>query len=471
MQVKLFTNFRYNTEVEDVAKLFFEEVVACATKDDADIVTICSTGQKGVFCATTTYGHCTYTQQVELDQKDALQATRQTKRCVKVSTYRCLAKATGRSQPWGSLTGIRPTKLAYQLTQREGKDYKEVFRTLFDVSEDKIALVDQILEQQKGLREVDDSSVDLYVGIPFCVSRCSYCSFTGGTIDKLHNYVEPYLEALQYELTTSLQFIKDNGLLLRNVYFGGGTPTSLSASQLESLMRLIGLPYEEFCIEAGRPDTIDKDKLQAMYDCGVNRISVNPQSFNQSVLDAVGRSHSVDNIYSVYQLARSFNFVINMDLIAGLPTESYDMFCKSVDSAVELSPDNITIHTLALKKGSALKEQSYHSSRQGEVADMVRYGAEVTKQAQYFPYYLYRQKYMTDNLENVGYAKLGKQCRYNIDIMEETRSIIACGSNAISKRLFGAEDRIERCANPKDIPTYIQKIKLLTDSKLRLFEK
>ena len=469
MQVKIYTNFQYHTEVEDVAKLFFEDVIVSQNEHNADIVCLTSTDSQGQFFAKTTYGQFEHVESVMLVANDALQSVRQTKRVVKVSVYRCLVSATGRTQPWGSLTGIRPTKLAYQLSQREGLDYKSVFETFFDVSKDKIAVVEQILEQQKGLRTIDDKCVDLYVGIPFCVSRCSYCSFTGGVIDKLKKLVVPYLDALKYEIKSTLDFVKANGITVKNVYFGGGTPTSISAIQLYELMHLIDVPYQEFCVEAGRPDTINKEKLQAMYDCGVNRVSVNPQSFNQSVLDAVGRNHSVKDIYDIYNIARSYPFVINMDLIAGLPTESYEMFCHSVDCVADIAPDNVTIHTLALKKGSILKEQSYHNERQGEVADMVKYGASVMKSNQYYPYYLYRQKYMTDNLENVGYCKSGKQCRYNIDIMEETSSIIACGANAISKRLFGEMDRIERCANPKDVATYIEKIQQLTDAKLKLF--
>lgn len=470
MSIKVFTNFIYDTEILDVAKLFFEDVQRTDNKADADIVNIVTT-QNNLFVATTTYSNTQYKLDAMLDTSDNLQSIRVQKRIAKIATYRCLSKVTGISQPWGSLTGIRPTKLAYQLMNNEGADYVKQFTESFDVSAEKIKLVQEIIEQQKGLRILDDNCVDLYIGIPFCVSKCSYCSFTSGTIDKLQKFVEPYIEALKFELKQTIKFAKENNYKIVNVYMGGGTPTSLDYKQLQSILSLIDFVPTEFCVEAGRPDTITEDKLKVFDDCGVSRISINPQTFNQSVLDIVGRSHSVKDIVDKYYMARKYNFDINMDLIAGLPAESYSMFCHSVDSAVALRPDNITVHTLALKKGSLLKEQSYHTEQSKLVCDMVEYSSNTLRQNGYAPYYLYRQKYMTNNLENVGYCLPNKQCRYNIDIMEETRSILACGCNAISKRLFNSQDRIERCANQKDIITYIDKVNQQLEKKQKLFER
>lgn len=401
---------------------------------------------------------------------NSIELKRLQKRYAKLCVYDCLQRVKPTELAWGALTGIRPTKLACELSARTG-DYKNDFRELFHVSENKIALVDAILGQQEGLREANDDEADVYVGIPFCLSRCSYCSFTCGEISRLTKYVAPYLDALEREISAVKALSAEKKLKIKNIYFGGGTPTSISAESLDRLLSLFGeYSPREFCVEAGRPDTIDEEKLEVMARRGVNRISVNPQSFNQRILDGVGRNHSVEDIYLKHSMAKKFGFDINMDLIAGLPGESLNEFKRSVDCAADLKPENITVHTLALKKGSLLKERGLSlADREKCVADMVDYARERLCSAGYFPYYLYRQKYMTNNLENVGYCLKGKQGRYNIDIMEETTSILACGSNAISKRVFSAQNRIERFANPKDIPTYIDKLDKLTAGKENLF--
>ena len=316
--------------------------------------------------------------------------------------------------------------------------------------------------------EYRDGVADLYVGVPFCVSRCSYCSFTSGEIGRMKKYVEPYVDTLAKELRLTLDFARDNGIAIGNVYFGGGTPTSLSAVQLARLLDEINVTPREYTIEAGRPDTIDSDKLQVFADHGVQRVSINPQTFNQSVLDVVGRKHTVEDIYDKYALAKSFGFTVNMDLIAGLPTETYEMFCHSVDSAIALGADNITVHTLALKHGSVLKEQNY-SGEESVVSAMVEYSHDKLYAAGYLPYYMYRQKYMQDNLENVGFCKPGTPCLYNIDIMEEVADILACGTNGISKKISVTQNRIERAANPKDVITYLERYTEFLDKKFALF--
>ena len=464
--IKVFTNFSYPTEVEDVVKLFFSDVVACDNQQDADVVCLYEKKSDDI-TNTCYYNGKKVSNSFKANNMDDLQFWRVAKRFAKTAVYNCLKKSTGRSMPWGSLTGIRPVKLAVQLTE-EGKDYKSEFADFFDVKQDKIALVEEILSQQESIRSAGNYT-DLYIGIPFCVSRCSYCSFTGGEIARLSKYVEPYVDTLCREITTTLQFAKDHGVQIKNVYFGGGTPTSLDAKDLKRILQCVNIAgIEEFTVEAGRPDTIDKDKLDVMLDCGVNRISVNPQSFNNCTLEKVGRRHTVEDMYDKYNLARSYPFVINADLIAGLPDESVEMFAHSVDSLLTLHPDNITVHTLALKKGAELKLQNYHGQQQ-IVADMVQYSHDVLHKNGYKAYYMYRQKYMSDNLENVGFCLDGKQCVYNVDNMDELRSIIACGSNAISKRIFYGQNRIERSANAKDVITYINNIDQYLERKLRLF--
>ena len=462
-QITLYTNFQYFTEVEDVAKLFFS--VASTKDENADLTLIANT-IGNLFVAKCNFDNITVEKSVQLPVDDNLQAIRLCKRYAKIATYECLKTATGKSMPWGSLTGIRPTKLACQL-QSEGADYRNDFANLFDVSKEKLALVDQILDQQKPLRQMANQGVDLYVGIPFCVSRCTYCSFTGGEIAKLSKYVKPFVDTLCYELKETIAFLQQNGIAINNVYFGGGTPTSLEVDDLQKILACINFQPKEYCIEAGRPDTITKEKLDLFAKYGVNRISVNPQTFNQSTLDAIGRKHTVQEIFDVYKLARQYDFLINMDLIAGLPGENFEMFCSSVDSAIALNPDNLTVHTLAIKNGSVLKHQAVDCCT--EVKDMVAYAHDKALEKGYLPYYMYRQKYMSENLENVGFCKKGTACVYNVNNMEEIASIVACGANAISKRVFDNENRIERVANPKDVITYVSRIDDFVAKKKKLF--
>ncbi|MCH5153285.1 MAG: coproporphyrinogen dehydrogenase HemZ [Clostridiales bacterium] len=462
---KLYTNFPYPTEIHDVVKLFFDDVELC---DDISVANICvgENATQTVFKYEASFNGATEMQSVDVVGVDELQAIRLRKRFAKIATYNLLVSVTGKSMPWGSLTGIRPTKLADQLS-REGLDWKQAFTKLLGVSQSKTKLVEDILRTQGSLRQHLDGCADLYVGIPFCVTRCSYCSFTSGELERLKKYVEPYVAALCQDITQTLSFAKANGIRINNVYFGGGTPTSLTAKQLDEVMSCIDIAPVEFTVEAGRPDTIDKDKLDVLRKHGVHRISINPQTFNQSVLDEIGRRHTVQDIYDKYELAKSYGFTINMDLIAGLPTETYEMFCHSVDQAIALAPHNITVHTLALKHGSVLKEQNYAGAY--DVSQMVEYSHDMLYNAGYVPYYMYRQKYMAENLENVGYCKPNTPCLYNIGIMEEISDILACGTNAISKRIMCSENRIERSANAKDVITYIERNQDYLDRKFKLF--
>ena len=265
----------------------------------------------------------------------------------------------------------------------------------------------------------------------------------------------------EFDPTTIMSFfyVFFFGMMLSDAAYG-------LARQLEDVLSEITFAPVEFTVEAGRPDTIDGEKLRVLKDHGVHRISVNPQTFNQSVLDAVGRKHTVQAIYDSFGIEAGF--AVNMDLIAGLPTETYEMFCHSVDCAVGLQPENLTVHTLALKHGTALKEQRYATD--GDVEKMVEYAHSQARAQGYLPYYMYRQKYMSQNLENVGFCKEGRQCLYNIGMMEEVTDILACGANAISKKISAAENRIERAANAKDVITYVQRIDDYMQKKFALFE-
>ncbi|MDY2880088.1 MAG: coproporphyrinogen dehydrogenase HemZ [Candidatus Borkfalkiaceae bacterium] len=390
---------------------------------------------------------------------NALEKKRYEKRFAKLAFYRAASAVLGETLPWGALTGIRPVKFSY----REGDRWREIMRDEMGVSEKKLDLVGRIRVQQEPFYRTKPGDADLFIGIPFCPTRCSYCSFVSQEIGKCGQIPE-YVDCLVKEINAAKRLIGS----LRSVYIGGGTPVSLPVGQLERILDAVRDPGVEFTVEAGRPDCIDDEKLSLLKEAGVTRICVNPQTFHDKTLVLLGRKHTVRDILEKYESARKFGFSVNMDLIAGLPGESLEDFRASVDKAADLSPDNVTVHTLSLKKGSRLKE-SVDRLPDGEIGVMIDYSAEKLLSSGYEPYYLYRQKYMAGNLENTGYAKPGKGCAYNVDVMEEITDNVACGANAVSKKLFGEEDRIERYGAPKDVPTYLSKIDRIIAEKERLF--
>ncbi len=384
---------------------------------------------------------------------------RLSKRFAKLSLYKALTARFGYNLPWGALTGIRPTKLAYQ----QGEEWENFFKDTMLVSEEKIDIVRKILNCQKGIYRKNKADGDLFVSVPFCPTRCAYCSFLSNEIGK-EKRVNEYIDALIEEIAAAKPLIKS----LRSVYVGGGTPVSLSDELFEKLLRGISVKGIEYTVEAGRPDCITENKLKIMKDCGVTRLCVNPQTFCDKTLEIIGRKHTASDIVEKYRLAKSYGFLINMDLIAGLPEESFTDFKNSIEAAISLNPDNVTVHTLCLKKGSKLKE-SVSRLDEGEVAKMVDYAHAVLQKAGYAPYYLYRQKYMAGNLENTGYAKEGSECIYNVDIMEETTNIVACGANAVSKKVDFSNGKIVRLGAPKDIATYLNKVAQIIEDKISLF--
>ncbi|MBQ0017230.1 MAG: coproporphyrinogen dehydrogenase HemZ [Clostridiales bacterium] len=392
------------------------------------------------------------------------------KHILKVIMYNALSKYTKVELPWGSLTGIRPTKLCYDLMSKGVKKYQLVnhLKTYYKVSEEKANLCLDIIENQQPI-EQNDSLVDFYVNIPFCTTRCSYCSFISAEIGKNECLVRPYVDALIEEINYAKQIIKDKHLIVKNVYFGGGTPTSLPTSELERILEVVCFNTKEFTVEAGRPDTINKEKLDLLKKYNVSRISVNPQSFNDDVLKAIGRSHTGKDTLDAYKLARTYDFQINMDLISGLPKETLKSFKENIDICMELKPDNITVHTLALKRGSTFANENKDIFKKPLSAKMQNYANEQILKNGYKPYYLYRQKNMVGSLQNIGYCLPKTKCDFNIDSMEEKVSIMACGANAISKRIYLSENRIERYANCKDIRTYINKIEEINQKKKELF--
>ena len=405
-------------------------------------------------------------------QKDLpeLERKRVDKRACKGALFSALRQFSGKEIPWGSLTGIRPSKLVYDLLD-EGVNLlsaREKMQKRFSVSEQKSNLICDIVENQKGIYTKDETLFNLYVHIPFCTSKCNYCSFVTEPLHRVKNLVPQYVKLLKIEIEKSLEFINARGKLF-SVYVGGGTPTALLSDQIYEL--LSGFPFREveFTIEAGRPDTIDKEKLDAIKAVGANRICVNPQTLVDRTLSLIGRAHTAEEFIEKYALARNYGFDINVDTIAGLNGENIDDFAYTIDKVVGLNPENITVHTLSRKNGSALKESGKFNN--DEVEKMVNYAFKKLTQCGYLPYYLYRQKQMLGNLENVGYCKAGKQCVNNVTTMEDCLSVVACGAGAISKIVLPAQNRIERFANMRDLRLYMQTFDEKLKDKLFFYEK
>ncbi len=396
---------------------------------------------------------------------DNLVRKRVEKRYLKIAVYRTLCFLTGVELPYGCLTGIRPTKLFTEIqNDREsyGKSAREVFLNDYGVSEEKVALIEKTVAVQTPLRKKSANEYDVFVFIPFCPTKCAYCSFVSLPLSRQKKLVEPYVDCLIRELEQTRQLIKQKKWKVRAVYIGGGTPTSIGPQMLDRILEHCHFGAKEFTVEAGRPDTIDDETVKMLLKHGVTRISVNPQTFNARTLEKIGRQHKVGDTVNAFACARG-RLDVNMDLIAMLPDETFEDFKYSLDTAVALSPENITVHTLYLKKGSALKLDGYDNTDCATASRMVDYAYKKLTEAGYVPYYMYRQKYTSGNLENVGYAKVGKECLYNIDIMEEDTPIIANGANGISKKIDRKINLITRCANYKEPLEYIKNIDMMLE--------
>ncbi len=474
--VQLVTNVpQYENDIAEEIRLFLGAVEIRPDAPDAQFCMTITLDEAHLFAGGTLNGQSAGFA-VLPDGGDPLERKRQQKRAVKRVAYALLQKVCPADMPWGSLTGIRPTKLLRDLAARYGeREAVRQFREVFSVSEDKLRLAATINAVQKPyLESAGERDLDVYVGIPYCRTRCLYCSF-GAEIAKGAS-TEAYLVPLFEDISRGGQLLREGGWNLRACYIGGGTPTVLTAEQLDRLLDHLESVYggygSECTVEAGRPDTITREKLEVLKKHGVGRISVNPQTMNNETLRRIGRAHTKEQIEETFLLAREVGFAsINMDLIAGLPGETEDDFARTLDGICKLRPDNLTVHTLAIKRSSRLKEQleQYPLPEKEAVTKMIDMGFAAAKSMGLWPYYLYRQKYQNGNLENVGYAGRGTICVYNIDMMEETTSILAHGANAMTKRIFNAERRVERIAAPKDVPTYTNKLDRLDAEKRALF--
>ena len=406
-----------------------------------------------------------------------LRADRETvrlrRRVLQRSYYLAAVQLLPEAPPWGALAGVRPTKLTTR-HMLDGGTARSADRMLRDdcfvLPERRKLFIDCSTATVEALKRLDKRSVSVYIGIPFCPTRCTYCSFVSQSIERCAPLLEEYLGCLLREIRTVGEGLKKNGCPVSTLYIGGGTPTTLNAEQLERLMEAVSAHFDltgllEYTVEAGRPDTLDGEKLRILRELGCDRISINPQTMNPDALAAIGRRHSPGDTLRAFQQAREAGFrAVNMDLIAGLPADDPASFADSLEKLIALAPENITVHTLALKKGAALFRERAALPEASDVARMLREGERALRAAGYMPYYLYRQKYMSGSFENVGWTKPGYAGLYNIYMMEELQTILALGGGGMTKILLPG-GRLERRHNPKAPQQYIARIDDVLEKK------
>ena len=398
----------------------------------------------------------------------------QRRRAVGMSFFRAAQAVTGIAPPWGSLTGIRPVKIATELREA-GKSWEEtgeiLQNTYFVTPQRRQLCLDAARAAEAADRDRDQRDFSLYVGIPFCPTRCAYCSFVSNSVEKSFHLVEPYLEALTREIETAGRMVKDLGLRLKSFYMGGGTPTTLSADQMGRLLDALYRNFDfsgvvERTVEAGRPDTITREKLLVLKDHAVDRISVNPQTMEDGVLRAIGRRHTAEAIEATMETVAAVGFPhVNMDLIAGLPEDTPEGFRRSLERVMAFGTDNLTVHTLSLKKGSRITLEGSRIPSVEEVGQMLDFADPALRKAGFLPYYLYRQKYQSGSFENVGWCRPGGEGWYNIYIMEELHTILSLGAGGSTKMVDRSADRIERVFNLKYPTEYIQRPEKLLENQ------
>ena len=424
---------------------------------------------------------CGYDKEGELPEKGPSDAARRAYRNELLRlVYRGMSKTTGRTLPWGFLTGVRPVKLVYEkLSVMSEEQIAEYMKREYYCSDEKIEVSLTVAKREKELLTQlhPERGYSLYIGIPFCPTTCLYCSFTSYPLEKYSACVEPYLNALKRELAFTAEYL--SGKSPMSIYIGGGTPTTLTAGQLRDLIGYTKTLFDfsgvkEFTVEAGRPDSLNEEKLRALKELGVSRISINPQTMCQETLDLIGRRHTTEQIEEAVAFARQAGHDnINMDLIIGLTGETPGHVERTLSRIRPLNPESLTVHTLALKRAARLnlERERYKDRKAVDVVQMQKLTAAYAKEHGYLPYYLYRQKNMAENLENVGYAKYGRECLYNIAIMEEQQTILALGAGGLSKFYFPSENRLERVENVKSLKDYIERVEEMIERKHGFMEK
>ncbi len=400
---------------------------------------------------------------------ESLNDGRVCQRILKLAFYRAGVEALGKEPPWGAMTGVRPVKIPTKamLAGATPAQAKAVLRRSYRVSPLRADLAMDCAKASLAVKKsLNPEDISIYVGIPFCPTRCAYCSFISADVKHSLKLIDPFTDALVREIEAAGAALKKKGLRVKSVYFGGGTPTTLSAEQLERVLTALETHVDlshsvEYTVEAGRPDTITQEKLQVLAKHKVDRLSVNPQTMEDNVLRAMGRAHTAKQIEDAYALVRQCgDFQVNMDLIAGLPADTPQGFCRTLDKVLSMDPENITVHTLALKRGSTLTTGRFTNPLPSgeEVAEMLDHAWYYLAKAGYVPYYLYRQKFMSGSFENVGWCKPGCESVYNICMMEELQSILSLGGGGVTKLVDTEHGRIERRANPKYPHEYLDRI-------------
>jgi len=399
------------------------------------------------------------------------------RRALQQSYYAAAVDHLAQTPPWGALAGVRPTKISTRHLLAGGTPQsaaRELEQVYYVTPQRQRLAVDCSVSTVQAASLLDQNDISLYVGIPFCPTRCAYCSFVSRTVGKRTDLLDPYLQALYRELEVTGKLLARSGKTVRTVYMGGGTPTTLSAAQMAQLLDTIHNSMDlsrclEFTVEGGRPDTLDVEKLRVIRTHGADRMSINPQTMRDCVLRACGRPHTAADVTQRYLEAVDAGFdAINMDLIAGLPTDNYDGFCQSLTQVAAMHPANITVHTLALKKGADLFERRENLPDHMQVARMVEFANDTLSSLGYKPYYLYRQKYMSGSFENVGWSLPGKDCLYNIYMMEELHTILSLGGGGMNKVNL-PDGTLQRFHNPKFPEQYIEQIDSVLAQKEELF--
>ncbi len=479
----IFINNQFHYETENLARLFFPNDKISVVREIPKIkeLPFVTALLKENECGTKIYVCIEAENFYECKEKlldKTCAAEKDIEREMALCLYELFVKLTGRKQPWGILTGVRPIKLFRRLSDKYSREYAEnYFENKLLVTPEKVRLASVTEGYEKKILSLNTPmSFSLYISIPFCPSRCSYCSFVSQSIESAQKLTEPYFEKLLEEIEYTSELAADCRLRLESVYIGGGTPTTLSALQLNTLINKVRSSFNmntcrEFTVEAGRPDTIDREKLSAIFEGGADRISINPQTLNDRVLEVIGRKHTSDQTLKAFALARETGFThINTDLIAGLPTETVDSFINTLDILCDLRPESITVHTLAMKRSSRLNLQGTSVNTNGEIpaAGMLRYCENKLTQEEYHPYYLYRQTRMEGNLENVGWAREGYDGLYNVFVMDETHTVIGCGAGAVTKLKKPLSEELERIFNYKYPYEYINGFSEMLNRKERV---
>ncbi len=468
----LLNSLGFSYDVHSLVKAFYpeEDVSIASDGEDYDISVLVTDDR--IVAGAPALGYAGQREKILSDNDRPL-----VKNVLKQTLYEVLSDVTKKRLPWGTMTGIRPVKVPMKMIREGATDHQiaDYMKSVYLCSDEKIRLATSVAHREhEVLTSLNEGGFSLYVGIPFCPTTCLYCSFTSYPIASWAKRVDEYLAALKREIDFFSEYYR--GRCPDSVYIGGGTPTTLSAGQLQDLIGYIRGAFDcsrirEFTVEAGRPDSITDDKLEALYASGVTRISINPQTMNDKTLRIIGRSHSTQDVYRAFEAARSAGFTnINTDLILGLPGEDEGDVSNTFEKICDLAPDSITVHSMAIKRAANMhryleEHRDIKSINTPRIMDIADKGA---RSLGLYPYYLYRQKNMAGNFENVGYAREGCFGIYNIVIMEEVTDIAAAGAGTISKRVFD-DGRIERCDNVKDVALYIDRIDEMIDRKRKLF--